>query len=82
MCRGRGRGGKGLGMGGAMRHRMVFCDAVQVATKPTVSRRGCAKIASNLRYEEIQGSLSVFVEKTLDDVMLFANDARRCLFVS
>ncbi len=34
---GRGKGGKGLGKGGAKRHRKVLRDNIQGITKPAVS---------------------------------------------
>ena len=35
---GRGKGGKGLGKGGAKRHRKVLRDKIQGLTKPAVRR--------------------------------------------
>ena len=43
---GRGKGGKGLGKGGAKRHRKVLRDNIQVITKPAIrrlARRGGVK---------------------------------------
>ena len=40
---GRGKGGKGLGKGGARRHRISLLDNIQGITKPAIShlaRRG------------------------------------------
>ena len=41
---GRGKGGKGLGKGGAKRHRKVLRDNIQGITKPAIRRlaRRCA----------------------------------------
>jgi histone H4 len=57
---GRGKGGKGLGKGGAKRHRKVLRDNIQGITKPAIrrlARRGGVKrIVDNAEYN-------------LDDVM-------------
>jgi histone H4 len=37
---GRGKGGKGLGKGGAKHHRKVLRDNIQGITKPTIRRYG------------------------------------------
>ena len=44
---GRGKGGKGLGKGGAKRHRKVLRDNIQGITKPAIrrlARRGGVKV--------------------------------------
>ncbi|KAK9704734.1 hypothetical protein RND81_07G007600 [Saponaria officinalis] len=46
---GRGKGGKGLGKGGAKRHRKVLRDNIQGITKPAIcrlARRGGVKCIS------------------------------------
>ncbi|ODM88561.1 Histone H2B.3, partial [Orchesella cincta] len=60
---GRGKGGKGLGKGGAKRHRKVLRDNIQGITKPpsVVARRGGVKRISGLIYEETRGVLKVFL---------------------
>ena len=48
---GRGKGGKGLGKGGAKRHRKVLRDNIQVITKPAIrrlARRGGVKRISGM----------------------------------
>ena len=48
---GRGKGGKGLGKGGAKRHRKVLRDNIQGITKPAIrrlARRGGVKRISVL----------------------------------
>ena len=53
---GRGKGGKGLGKGGAKRHRKVLRDNIQGITKPAIrrlARRGGVKRISGLVYEEV-----------------------------
>ena len=52
---GRGKGGKGLGKGGAKRHRKVLRDNIQGITKPAIlslALRGGVKRISGLIYEE------------------------------
>ena len=59
---GRGKGGKGLGKGGAKRHREVLRDNIQGITKPAIrrlARRGGVKRISGLIYEETRGVLKV-----------------------
>jgi histone H3/H4 len=51
---GRGKGGKGLGKGGAKRHRKILRDNIQGITKPAIrrlARRGGVKRISGLIYE-------------------------------
>ena len=59
---GRGKGGKGLGKGGAKRNRMVLRDNIQGITKPAIrrlARRGGVKRISGLIYEEARVVLKV-----------------------
>lgn len=59
---GRGKGGKGLGKGGAKRHRKVLRDNIQGITKPAIrrlARRGGVKRISGLIYEETRSVLKV-----------------------
>ena len=47
---GRGKGGKGLGKGGAKRHRKVLRDNIQGITKPAIrrlARRGGKSVREN-----------------------------------
>ena len=63
---GRGKGGKGLGKGGAKRHRKILRDNIQGITKPAIrrlARRGGVKRISGLIYEETRGVLKVFLGK-------------------
>ena len=65
---GRGKGGKGLGKGGAKRHRKILRDNIQGITKPAIrrlARRGGVKRISGLIYEETRGVLKVFLERYL-----------------
>ncbi|KAK2142372.1 hypothetical protein NP493_4914g00000 [Ridgeia piscesae] len=71
---GRGKGGKGLGKGGAKRHRKVLRDNIQGITKPAIrrlARRGGVKRISGLIYEETRGVLKVFLENVIRDAVTF-----------
>ena len=64
---GRGKGGKGLGKGGAKRHRKVLRDNIQGITKPAIrrlARRGGVKRISGLIYEETRGVLKVLLSNS------------------
>ena len=66
---GRGKGGKGLGKGGAKRHRKVLRDNIQGITKPAIrrlARRGGVKRISGLIYEETRGVLKVTTQHVKD----------------
>ncbi|CAM8879103.1 unnamed protein product [Rhodiola kirilowii] len=67
---GRGKGGKGLGKGGAKRHRKVLRDNIQGITKPAIrrlARRGGVKRISGLIYEETRGVLKIFWRTSIRD---------------
>ena len=67
---GRGKGGKGLGKGGAKLHRKILPDNIQGITKPAIrrlARRGGVKRISGLIYEETRGVLKVFLENVIGD---------------
>src|SRR5437868_13755556 len=69
---GRGKGGKGLGKGGAKRHRKVPRDNIQGIPKPTIrrlARRGGVKRISGLIYEETRGVLKVESSILLENVI-------------
>ena len=77
---GRGKGGKGLGKGGAKRHRKVLRDNIQGITKPAIrrmARRGGVKRISGLIYEETRGVLKVFLENVIRDTVTYTEHARR-----
>nr|XP_036671358.1 histone H4-like [Drosophila suzukii] len=77
---GRGKGGKGLGKGGAKRHRKVLRDNIQGITKPAIrrlARRGGVKRISGLIYEETRGVLKVFLENVIRDVVTYTEHAKR-----
>ena len=79
---GRGKGGKGLGKGGAKRHRKVLRDNIHGITKPAIrrlARRGGVKRISGLIYEETRSVLKppVFLENVIRDAVTYAEHARR-----
>ena len=77
---GRGKGGKGLGKGGARRHRKVLRDNIQGITKPAIrrlARRGGVKRISGLIYEETRSVLKVFLENVIRDAVTYTEHARR-----
>ncbi|PRP74142.1 hypothetical protein PROFUN_06467 [Planoprotostelium fungivorum] len=77
---GRGKGGKGLGKGGAKRHRKVLRDNILGITKPAIrrlARRGGVKRISGLIYEETRQVLKVFLENVIRDAVTYTEHARR-----
>ncbi|XP_033630250.1 histone H3, embryonic-like [Asterias rubens] len=77
---GRGKGGKGLGKGGAKRHRKVLRDNIQGITKPAIrrlARRGGVKRISGLIYEETRGVLKVFLENVIRDAVTYCEHSKR-----
>uniref|UniRef100_A0A673BH89 Histone H4 n=2 Tax=Sphaeramia orbicularis TaxID=375764 RepID=A0A673BH89_9TELE len=74
------RKGKGIGKGGAKRHRKVLRDNIQDITKPTVrclARCGGVKLISSLIYEETCGVLKVFLENVTCDTVTYTEHAKR-----
>lgn len=77
---GRGKGGKGLGKGGAKRHRKMLRDNIQGITKPAIkrlARRGGVKRISGLIFEETRGVLKVFLEAVIKDSITYTEHAKR-----
>ena len=77
---GRGKGGKGLGKGGAKRHRKVLRDNIKGITKPAIrrlARRGGVKRISGLIYEEVRGVLKGFVDQVVRDSVSFTECGKR-----
>ncbi|EGT54420.1 hypothetical protein CAEBREN_10787 [Caenorhabditis brenneri] len=78
--KGMGRGLKGLGKGGAKRHRKVLRDNIQGITKPAIrrlARKGGVKRISGLIYEETRGVLKVFLENVIRDAVTYCEHAKR-----
>jgi len=77
---GRGKGGKGLGKGGAKRHRKILRDNIQGITKPAIrrlARRGGVKRISGLIYEETRSVLKSFLENVIRDAVTYTEHAKR-----
>ena len=77
---GRGKGGMGMGKGGAKRHRTVLRDNIQGITKPAIrrlARRGGVKRISALVYEETRGVLKVFLSEVIGDAITYMAHAHR-----
>lgn len=77
---GRGKGSKGLGKGGAKRHRKPLRDNIQGITKPAIrrlARRGGVKRISGLVYEETRGVLKDFVTKVIKIAATYTEHAKR-----
>merc|ERR1712058_145662 len=76
---GRGKGGKGLGKGGAKRHRKILKDNIQGITKPAIrrlARRGGVKRISAMIYEETRGVLKTSL-RVLSVTLLLILSMRR-----
>ncbi len=77
---GRGKGGKGLGKGGAKRHRKILRDNISGITKPAIrrlARRGGVKRISGLIYDETRGVLKLFLESVIRDSVTYTEHAKR-----
>merc|ERR1712093_535347 len=77
---GRGKGGKGLGKGGAKRHRKILRGNIQGITKPAnrrLARRGGVKRISAMNYEETRGVLKTFLEGVIRDAVTYTEHAKR-----
>ena len=77
---GRGKGGKGLGKGGAKRHRKTLRDNIQGITKPAIrrlARRGGVKRISSMIYDEVRQVLKSFLESVVRDSVTYTEHAQR-----
>ena len=74
-------GTKGLGKGGAKRHRKVRRNPnPEGISKPAIrrlARRGGVKRISGLIYEETRGVLKTFMESVIRDAVTYTEHARR-----
>ena len=76
----RGKGGKGLGKGGAKRHRKFLRDNIQGITKPAIrrlARRGGVKRISGLIYEEARTHFKVILENIIRDAIVYMEHGKR-----
>lgn len=72
--------GKGLGMGGAMRHRKLLRNNIEGITKPAIrrlARRGGVKRISGRIYEETRTVLKQFLENVIRDAVAYTEYSRR-----
>ena len=77
---GRGKGGKGLGKGGAKRHKKVFRENIRGVTNPAIrrlARRGGVKRISGMIYDETRMVLKEFVTNVIRDAIAYTDHARR-----
>ena len=77
---GLGQGGKGLGKGGAKRHRKMLRDNMNGISKPAIrrlARRGGVKRISGLVYEETREVLKEFLTMVIQDATAYTEHARR-----
>jgi histone H4 len=77
---GRGKGGKGLGKGGAKRHRKILRENIEGISKPAIrrlARRGGVKRLSGLIYEETRDVLKQFLKNVLHDAVSYTEHANR-----
>ena len=75
-----GKGYKGLGKGGAMRHRKVLRNSLQGITKPAIrrlARRGGVKRISGVIYEETRCILREFLQNQIMSAATYSEHARR-----
>ena len=77
---GRGKGGKGLGKGGAKRYRKGKGGNVEGITKPAIrrlARRGGVKRISGTIYQEARGVVKNFLEQVIRDAVTYTEYSRR-----
>ena len=73
---GRGKGGKGLGKGGAKRH-LKHIQGITNSAILSLARRGGVKRISGLIYEETRGVLKVFLENVIRDSVTYTAKKKR-----
>ena len=77
---GRGKGGKGLGKGGAKRFRKGGKGNISGITKPAIrrlARRGGVKRISGQIYEESRSVIKTFLENVVKDAVTYTEYSRR-----
>ncbi len=77
---GRGKGGKGLGKGGAKRFRKGAAGTLQGITKPAIrrlARRGGVKRISGTIYSEARGVLRTFLENVVSNAITYTTYSKR-----
>ena len=77
---GKGKGRKGLGMGGAMRHRKLLRGSIYGITKHAIrrlARRAGVKRISGFIYDETRRVLRAFLENIIRDTVTYTEHANR-----
>jgi histone H4 len=77
---GQGKGGLGLGKGGAKRHSNLIRDTLQGITKPAIrrlARHGRVKRISGLIYEETRLVLKAFLGNVIRDAITYTEHSHR-----
>ena len=77
---GRGKGIKGLGRGGAKRHRKLLRESIYGITKAAIrrmARRAGIKRISGFVYEETRGVLKAFLTNIIRDAIEYTKHAQR-----
>lgn len=77
---GRGKGRKGLGKGGARRHRNAPGDYINGITKPVIrrlARRGGVKRISELIYSDTRVAIRIFLRNVIRDAITYTEHAQR-----
>mmetsp|Transcript_25497 Transcript_25497/g.40564 ORF Transcript_25497/g.40564 Transcript_25497/m.40564 type:complete len:103 (-) Transcript_25497:46-354(-) len=77
---GRGKGGKGLGKGGAKRFRKGSKGNIEGITKPAIrrlARRGGVKRISGTIYNEARSVVKAFLENVVRDAVTYTDYSRR-----
>eukprot|EP01083_Nonionella_stella_P071328 191524_1 len=77
---GRGKGGKGLGKGGAKRFRKGGKGNISGITKPAIrrlARRGGVKRISGQIYDESRSVIKTFLENVVKDAVTYTEYSRR-----
>ena len=77
---GRGKGGKGLGKGGAKRFRKGAKGNIEGITKPAIrrlARRGGVKRISGTIYQESRGVIKSFLSNVIKDAVTYTEYSKR-----
>ena len=77
---GRGKGGKGLGKGGAKRFRKSTKGNISGITKPAIrrlARRGGVKRISGKIYDESREVMRAFLESVVSDAVTYTTYSKR-----
>jgi histone H4 len=73
-------GGKGLGKGGAVRHRKMLRDNIRGITRPAIrrlARRGGVKRIGLTIYDDVRALIKRFLEEVIHDTVTYTEHARR-----